>query len=318
MRAERLLQEMMLLQARGQMAARELAAELGVTVRTIYRDMEALQAAGVPLYSVSGRGGGYGLVDSYRTSLTGLTEGERQALFMLSVPAPLEVLGLGASLQGALRKLAAALPGSRRAEEEQVRQRFYLDATWWRQGTAPVPHLQTVQDAVWQDRQLRIRYRLPAGVDVEYTVAPYGLVAKAGVWYLVYAHGGRVRALAVSALLAVTPGAGSFARPADFDLARFWQAWCAAREAEEVAYTVEVRVRPAFLPFLPPVFGVAPDAAGPADGQGWHPLTLSFESLAAARARLLGCGRTVEVLAPEALRVSIADFAEQIAALYGG
>lgn len=318
MRAERLLQEMMLLQARGQMAARELAAELRVTVRTIYRDMEALEAAGVPLYSVPGRGGGYGLVDSYRTSLTGLTEGELQALFMLSVPAPLDALGLGASLQGALRKLAAALPGSRRAEEEAVRQRFYLDAVWWRQGAAPVSHLQTVHDAVRQDRELRIRYRLPAGVDVEYTVAPYGLVAKAGVWFLVYAHGGRVRAIPVRSLLAASPGTGTFTRPVDFDLAAFWRAWCTAREAEQVAYTVVVRVRPDFLPFLPAVFGVAPDATGPPDGEGQYPLTLSFESLAEARARLLGCGRAVEVVAPEALRVSIADFAEQIVALYGG
>lgn len=316
MRAERLLQEMMLLQARGQMAARELAAELAVTVRTVYRDMEALQAAGVPLYSVPGRGGGYGLVDSYRTSLTGLTEGERRALFMLSVPAPLDALGVGASLQSALRKLAAALPGSRQAEEEDVRQRFYLDATWWQQGAAPVPQLQTVQDAVWRDRELRIRYRLPAQVDVAYTVAPYGLVAKAGVWYLVYAYGGRVRALQVSALAEATLAGSSFERPPSFDLAVFWRTWCAAREAEQVGYAVEVRVSPTFLPFAPGFFGADAEAIGPADAGGWRPLALSFASLAAARERLLACGGAVEVVAPAALRLSLADYGRQIAALY--
>jgi predicted DNA-binding transcriptional regulator YafY len=316
MKAERLLQIMMLLQARGNMAAPALAAELGVTARTIYRDMEALQAAGVPLYSVPGRGGGYGLVDSYRTTLTGLTGGELQALFMLSVPAPLDALGMGAALQSALRKLAAAVPGSRREEEERVRQRFCLDAAWWRQGAAPAPWLQTVQEAVWQDRQLVIRYRLPAQVDVTYTVAPYGLVAKAGVWYLVYAHGGRVRALPVSALSAATLAASTFERPASFDLAVFWRDWCAAREAEQLAYAVEVRVSPAFLPFVPAFFGVAPEAVGPADAAGWRPLALSFESLAAARARLLSCGAAVEVVAPAALRLSVADYGYQIAALY--
>jgi hypothetical protein len=119
-------------------------------------------------------------------------------------------------------------------------------------------------------------------------------------------------------LLDVAATAIPFARPAGFDLPAFWQEWCAAREAERQAYTVQVRVSPGLLPFLQAILGVVPESAGPPGKDGWRPLTLAFESFSAARTRLMGCGRAVEVVAPEALRLGIADFAEQIVALYGG
>lgn len=144
MRADRLLSLLMLLQIRGRMTARELAKELEVSERTIYRDIDALSIAGVPVYGEPGPEGGYALVDSYRTNLTGLTEGEVRALFMLSIPAPLADLGVSHELRAALPKLSAALPNARRRDEERVRQRFHLDSTWWRQGEERVPHLQTI------------------------------------------------------------------------------------------------------------------------------------------------------------------------------
>jgi predicted DNA-binding transcriptional regulator YafY len=324
MRADRLLLLLMLLQARGRMTAHQLAAELEVSERTIYRDIEALSFAGVPVYGERGPEGGFSLVDSYRTSLTGLTADEVRALFMLSIPAPLAELGVSQELKAALLKLAAALPASRRGDEARVRQRIHLDAAWWFQSQEPSswPHLQTIHEAVWQDRKLRITYLLQIGteVDVEQLVAPYGLVAKAGVWYLVCARNGRVLAHRVSHLLDARATDEPFERPADFDLVAWWDAWCAEREASRFYYPVLARVAPGLVPFLPRYFGdrirAAVAQAGPPDAQGWLTLSLPFETLEAARERILGFGRAVEVLEPRVLRESLADFAAQIVALY--
>jgi len=320
MRADRLLSLLMLLQARGRMTAKALSEEVQVSERTIYRDMEALSMAGVPLYAEAGPEGGFALLDSYRTTLTGLTEGEVRALFMLSIPAPLAELGVSQELRSALLKLSAALPDVRRHDEEQVRQRFHLDSAWWHQGEDSVPHLQTIHQAVWQDHQLHLKYRPMPTVEIEQVVDPYGLVAKAGVWYLVCARNSRVRAHRVSDLLDARLTGETFERPAQFDLAAFWRAWCIEREKSHAAYPVLVRVAPDFIPWLPMYFG-APirekiAQAGPPDAEGWITLELAFESLEAARDRLLDLGRGVEVLKPLALRKSITDYAAQIVALY--
>ena len=146
MRADRLISILMLLQARGKMTAGELAKELDVSERTIYRDVEALCISGVPLYAEHGPGGGLALLDSYRTNLTGMDEEELRALFMVfSLPGPLEPLGANLKLKSAMLKLSAALPGARRSDEEKVRQRFFLDWSWWFHSQEPVPHLTTIQ-----------------------------------------------------------------------------------------------------------------------------------------------------------------------------
>ena len=323
MRADRLLSLLMLLQARGKMTAQKLAKELEVSVRTIYRDIDALSAAGVPIYAERGPGGGCALIDGYRTSLTGLTRDEVQALFMLSVPAALDELGASQELKAALRKLTAALPATRRSDEERVRQRIYLDWAGESQPEEPVPHLQTMQRAVWEDRRIYFTHRLQVGPYIErfeWLVAPYGLVAKAGVWHLVYAKDDQIRVHRVSRVLDARITDEHFERPTDFDLAAFWKAWCAEHEENRPHYLVTVRVAPALIPYLPQYFGecirdtIA--QADPPDAEGWVTLTLPFETIWDARERMLGFGGAVEVLEPEPLRESVIDFATQIVALY--
>jgi predicted DNA-binding transcriptional regulator YafY len=320
MRADRLISLLMLLQTRGRMTAGKLAEELEVSERTIYRDIDALSAAGIPVYGESGREGGYALLDRYRTSLTGLNKGEVRALFMLSIPAPLAELGVSQELRAALLKLSAALPGERRGEEEHVRQRFYLDSSWWHQGEELVPHLKILYDAVWQDRRITLTYRPLPGVEIEQVVDPYALVAKAGAWYLVSARKGSLYVHRVSSLLAVQSSEENFERPEDFDLVAFWKAWCLQQEKRQALYPVIVRLSPELLPFLSMYFGDRIQEkiaqAGPPDEHGRLTLEISFESLEAARQRLLGFGRGVEVLAPTALRKSILDFAHQTVSLY--
>jgi len=322
MRADRLLSILMLLQARGRMTAQALATELEVSERTIYRDMDALSAAGVPVYAERGPGGGCSLLDSYRTTLTGLTQDEVRALFMLSIPAALADLGLDQELKAALFKLAAALPTSRRADEALVRQRIHLDSVGWAETREPAPHLHTLRQAVWQDRKLTITYRLPFRAEARWSVEPYGLVAKGTSWHLVCARKSTWRVYQVSRVLDARLSEETFERLPGFDLVAFWEGWCDEIEANRPFYPVIVRVAADFIPWLPYYFGepirkeIARAQSGSPEGEGEIIVTLPFETLEDARARLLSFGRAVEVLEPSALRKSLADYASQIAELY--
>lgn len=322
MRADRLLSILMLLQARGRMTAQELAAGLEVSERTIYRDMDALSAAGVPVYAERGPGGGCSLLDSYRTTLTGLTQDEVRALFMLSIPAPLADLGLDQELKAALLKLAAALPVSRRTEEALVRQRIHLDSVGWTETREPAPHLDTLRQGVWQDHKLEITYRLPFHAVAHWLVKPYGLVAKGTSWHLVCFRNRSWRVYQVSRVLEASLSEETFERLPGFDLAAFWKSWCDEIEENRPFYPVTVRVAPEFIPWLRYYFGeptreeIDRARSESPDENGGIVITLPFETLEDARARILSFGRAVEVLEPAALRKSLADYATQIARLY--
>jgi predicted DNA-binding transcriptional regulator YafY len=319
MRADRLLALLMLLQTRGRMIAEDLAAELEVSVRTIYRDLTALSTAGVPVYCARGPGGGVALVEEYRTTLTGLTAEEVRALFMMDVPAPLTKLGVGQELKAAMLKLSASLPDSRRNDEARARQRIHLDSSWWFQAEDAVPCLQILQQAIWNDRKLRMKFRTNFGRQVEQVVAPYGLVAKANLWHMVYAWESVIRVLRVSQVLTAEVLEETFTRPLDFDLVAFWEKWCSDYESQP-PFVARVRVSPqiqrSLRYYLDERFRSLSTRNIQADPDGWVTLDLPFESFATARMRLFGLGRTVEVLEPEPLRKSIIDFAEQIINLY--
>ncbi len=319
MRADRLLSLLILLQTRGRMTARTLADELEVSERTIYRDITALSTAGVPVYGEAGPDGGFSLVDNYRTSLTGLTEGEVRALFMLNVPSPLADLGVTQELKTALLKLSAALPTARRADETLVRQRFYLDSTGWKTGTERLPYLQTIQQAVWHDQKLRLTYRPIPTLELEQLVEPYGLVAKAGIWYVVCVQAGRFQVHRVSELRTVRQVEETFVRDGEFDLGTFWQRYCEDRDQQHTLYPVQVRVASNFIFVLPYYFGnsirTRIESAQP-DAEGRITLNLTFSSLEEARDRLLDFGRGVEVLSPLALRLSVCDYARQVLSVY--
>lgn len=320
MRADRLLAMLMLLQTHRRLTARELAAELEVTERTIYRDVIALNSAGIPIYTESGPGGGISLIERYQTDLTGLRPEEVQALSMLNIPEPLVTLGVGPALKAALLKLAAALPHSARQDQAQPQHRIHLDATWWFQADEPTPHLQIIKQAVWQDRLLHITYQGDFNFIGEQTVAPYGLVAKASVWYLVYAHAARIRTRRIARILSAEMLSDTFERPADFYLDAFWQQWCAEYEQDRPFYAVHARVSPSLAGRLPMLLQEnQPDHLNtppPMPEAGWQTMTLQFESFEAARTRLLGFGGAIEVLEPLALRMSMADYARQIHRLY--
>ncbi|WP_091556414.1 helix-turn-helix transcriptional regulator [Micromonospora pattaloongensis] len=324
MRAARLLSLLLLLQTRGRMTAQQLAGELEVSVRTVYRDVESLGAAGVPVYAERGPAGGYRLLDGYRTRLTGMTGDEADTLLLAGMPGPAAELGLGAMVAAAELKLLAALPPELGDRAARVRQRFHLDAAGWFRADEPTPHLAGLADAVWNDRLVELRYRRwKQPREVTRTLAPLGVVLKAGRWYLVARAGTEVRAYRVGAVLELTVREERFARPDDFDLAGFWQAW--AQRYEESVYRDEatVRVTAAALERMPFVFAPAMSraaraAAGPADEAGWLRTVVPIESIAHGHTELLKLGADVEVLAPAALRERFAATARDLGRLYAG
>ncbi|MDX8037183.1 YafY family protein [Lentzea sp. BCCO 10_0856] len=304
MKSSRLIQVLLLLQSRGRMTADELAEELEVSPRTIYRDIESLGAAGIPVYADRGPTGGYQLIDGYRTRLTGLTSAEAQSLFLAGLPGPAEELGLKEVAAAAQLKLLAALPTELRTRAEQIRQRFHLDTPTWFRGDDPTEHLATIADAVWEQRRVRMTYQRWGNQTVEREVDPYGLVLKAGTWYFV----GSGRTYRVSRVLALEALPDTFERPRDFDLARYWAEWSEQFEARMYGERITVRMTRAGLgktQYL--LSGYQARVVREAAPQPGDEFGFPTESTRHAVADLLKFGADVEVLAPAELRRELID-----------
>lgn len=314
MKSARLVSILLLLQTRGRMTAAQLAEELEVSVRTVYRDVDALHTAGVPLYGDAGHAGGYQLLDGYRLRLTGLTEGEAEALFLAGVPGPAAELGLGSVLAAAQLKVRAALPGELRAHADRISGRFHLDAPGWYADADETPYLPAVADAVWNSRVLHIRYRRwREPTDVERRLEPYGLVLKAGRWYVVAGPGPRT--FRVDQILELAASDEEFTRPQDFGLAAYWTAY--QRDFHDRLHQAEALVR-----FAPGVQLTGPaaraaEANGRPDQDGWIQATVPIESIGHAHAEFLRLGTDIEVLAPAELRERIARTVVELAERYG-
>ncbi len=319
MRADRLLSILLLLQSRGRMTAGELSSHLEVSERTIYRDLEALGMAGIPLYSEHGPGGGYALLDSYRTNLTGLTESEVRTLFLSGVYAPLADLGLADALEVALLKLSASLPEAQQRRAERMRQRIHLDAIPWFQTREAVPHLQDLQEAIWEDQQVRITYRRSDGQLREYTIDPYGLVAKSNIWYVVGHRDAGMRVFRVSRIQTLTITAENFERPVDFDLAAYWGEWCQQFERSLQRWPVTLRISPELIHNLTGLWGawVRPLLeSAPPDERGWRQITVNYDTLDGAYRDILVLGGQAEVIDPPELRQQVIDIATSIVNFY--
>ncbi|HLZ57827.1 MAG TPA: YafY family protein [Ktedonosporobacter sp.] len=320
MRADRLLSLLMLLQIRGSITARELAERLEVSERTIYRDIEALSLSGVPVYAERGPSGGCRLAEGYRTNLTGLTEDEVRTLFLSGVARPLADLGAGKALEAALLKLLAALPSVQRRDIEYTRQRLYMDAVGWFYSHEVSPFLHTLRQAIWDDRKVCLTYRKPDGVVSERIVEPLGLVAKAGVWYMVALSHSELRVFRVSRVCDALITNESFQRPEDFDLEQYWITWTTDFQTSVPTYAVTIRVSPAFVPVLPQILGESIhkliEAAPPPDKDGWITITLQFDSFEHARRHILGLGTFVEVVEPLELRQAVIQVASGIVEFY--
>jgi len=319
MQSSRLLSILLRLQAQGRASARTLAESLEVSVRTIYRDIDALSAAGVPVYAEKGRAGGFVLRGGYRTRLTGLDRPEAESLFLAGAPFAAAQLGLGPALETTRLKLLASLPEATQRDAERVASRFHLDPVAWFQGPDDQRVLPQLASAVWRQRMLQLRYESWKGV-VERRVAPLGLVLKGGIWYLVAAAGSQPRTYRVGSIDSlVVEDAPAPALPR-FDLERYWKRFANDYEARMQSARATVRARPTALRALAHqshALAQAVAAAGPAAADGWHTLEIPIESVDAAVADLLRLGADVQALAPPELRRAMRSAVKALVAVYG-
>ncbi|MFE9837498.1 helix-turn-helix transcriptional regulator [Streptomyces sp. NPDC005551] len=317
MKSERLLSILLLLQTRGRVPARELAGRLEVSVRTIYRDIEALSASGVPVYAERGRHGGIELLAGFRTDVTGLTADESRALFILAAQGAHAALGLDAALGSALRKVMAALPAPHRPAAEATSRRVLVDATRWKGGPQPAVDLDVLQDAVFADRRLRLRYRHSGRTEPSrYTVDPYGLVSKAGVWYLVADRRGEPQLFRADRVRSATLLADPVRRRPGVELADAWDV--VRRQVEERPGGVDVTVRvlrsrlDMFLRLNAAALRELPEDDGESE---WVTAGLSYGVVQEARS-LLAFADRVEVLSPPEVRAELAGAAAAVTELY--
>ena len=321
MRASRLLSIQMLLETRGRMSARALADALEISIRTLYRDVDELTAAGVPVYAERGRAGGFELMRGWKTTLTGLTPSEAQAVFLSGLAGPAAELGLGDQVEQAQLKLLAALPASWRDDARRVSSRLYLDPIDWYRESQPLPHLATVATAVWDERPLAMHYE-SWKLTSRRTIHPLGLVLKAGAWYLVAAAGeGKLRTYRVASILDAELQPGVVKRPKGFNLTEHWRQSVQRFEAEVFKEEATVRATAVglkSLSYLSAAVAKAVVAVSPPEGdEGRVELRIPIETIEHATGQLLRLAPEVEVIGPPALKRSTIERLRCIVELYG-
>lgn len=319
MRASRLLSILILLQIHGRVSARTLAERFEVSKRTIYRDVDELSAAGVPIYAERGAAGGFALLDGWQTRLTGMTGEEAEAILLSGMPSAAADLGYGETAATARLKLFAAMSAPSSAAAQRVADRFHFDPIPWHRRPAPRREdLRLLARAVWECRRLQLVYDSWGGPKPR-TLEPLGIVLKAGEYYFVALRRGRPAIHKLdyaSDLVLLDEG---FARPPDFDLAAAWRDALARFEAGLRRDVATLRVAPAAMSRLgalnadmtEPILAAVPDA------DGWRRVTVPIESVDFAAGQLLGFAAAIEVLAPAALRAELKKRAEAVATLYG-
>ncbi|UXY20981.1 WYL domain-containing protein [Streptomyces cynarae] len=319
MKADRLLSILLLLQTHERVSHVELAERLEVSVRTIYRDVEALSGAGVPVWTERGRSGGVRLLPGYRTDVTGLTNDEARALFVLAAEGTHDALGLGEAIRSALRKVMAALPAPHRGDAERTRRRILVDPVRWMQssGTASDTDLAQLQHAVFTDRRLRLTYRSgDARRPRTYVVDPYGLVSKAGIWYLVADRDGEPRLFRADRVVAAAVTDEPVRHRPGQDLGTVWSLLRERFESLPDGIRVHCRVRRAQLEIFQRLFSSSLVAPPEPVDDDWSRAELAFRELPDVRG-LLSLGACVEVLDPPEARAELTAVAGELAELYG-
>jgi len=300
------------------MTARDLASRLEVSERTIHRDMEALSGAGIPVVAARGLGGGWSLLGEYRTSLTGLTETEIQSLFVTKPTKLLADLRLEKAADGALLKLLACLPATFRQGAERARQRIHVDVSGWSRREEAVPFLPILQEALWLERKLQISYeRGPDCEAVQRLIAPFGLVAKGSVWYLVGAVDGHVRSYRVSRITHAEVLNEHAEIPADFDLTTFWQQSATVFKTNVPNYVAQFWVAPEVLLRLSFAGRFARvTETDETDARGWRKVVVGFDVEEMACEYAVSFGPNLEVIEPQSLREKVIDMAHATLRFY--
>jgi len=314
MRSQRLVSCMLLLQGKPRVTARKLAESLEVSVRTVYRDIEALSEAGVPVHTERGPLGGVVLADTYRRALAQFTNDELLALFA-GAASPMTDIGIMAH-PGALQKLAGALPAPQRRAAEASRERLLLDHTRWGRGQQPTSILVRLRAAIAAERCVRLAYRDRGGATTERELEPLGLVAKAGVWYLIANEAGKgYRTFRAERISAFEELERHFTRPADFNLEEHWSSSVASIEHRPSdRYEVVVRGRMPALSHLTSYW----DSTVIAEESDTTTVRIGFPTREVAIGQILSTGESMQILEPPDLQSAIVGFARSLIERYDG
>ncbi len=328
MRASRLLSIMILLQVRSRVTAEALATEFEVSVRTIYRDIDELSAAGIPIHSERGPHGGFQLIEGFRSQLTGFENEEAEALLLVGLPGPAIALGMGNAATLASRKLMASLPPSLREGSSRIAACFHLDTNDWYRAQPSTPALPRIARAVLDQKPIQVKYQSWSSVR-SWQMEPLGLVLKAGGWYLVANGQSRSGSVKKIGIFNVANISGleileeRFTRPKDFDLALFW---------DHATTQFEARLRPKVAQLRATTIGLAriaklgafaanavdalrpphpPEQTDSAQTPVWRLIDLPYETTEQAALMLLAIGAECEVIAPIELRQQLKELALQ-------
>jgi predicted DNA-binding transcriptional regulator YafY len=312
MRADRLVATLLLMQSRGRITAAEVAAELEVSVATARRDLEALSAAGVPVYPQPGRNGGWSLVGGSRTDLTGLTASEARALFLLAGPAT-----SGApELRSALRKMVRALPQTFRADAEAAAEAVHVDATpWGGAGRPRPPFVELLQGAVVDRRRVHLTYAGRGG-ESQRLVDPWGLVDKDDRWYLIAGTERGRRTFRVDRIVSAEATDEQADRPSDLALSEAWEEVVTVMEERRSLVSAVILVHERFVPILRDHFGrhCVPDEPR-ADGR--VPVRVAAHTAVSVAEQLAGWGARVEVVEGEAVKAELRRIGAELVSRYG-
>ena len=312
MRADRLLSIILLLQTRGKMTAGELAGELEVSRRQILRDVDALSLAGIPVYSESGRCGGIALVDEYRTSLTGLNQFEVQSLMIMNNNHALREVGLGVAADQLLMKMLAALPNAQRSTADHIRQRLLIDPTWWWHDPAMPPFWDDLQKAVYEDRIIEATYEKYNGETTEKVLAPYSLICKSSLWYVLAERENELRTYRVNRFHSIHILDRPFSRRVDFDLSEYWQSHLKSFEEEFSDHNYIFRIHPDLIATLKSLFPGRWKMTGQGDERGWLTISLNLDSDLMAKMLVFGLAGSVEILEPAGLIEEVLNQARKL------
>lgn len=319
MRASRLLSILTTLQAKGHVTAQALADECEVSLRTIYRDVDALSAAGIPVYSERGSSGGYRLLDGYRVRLNGLSSTEAEALFLAGLTREAADLGLSAVAASARTKLVAALPEEMRSGA--MKARFHFDAPAWFAESETLTHLPLVADAVWNERPIRMHYQ-SRKTGKERRIEPLGIVLKGGAWYLVAQVDNAARTFRISRITEMEVLDERFQYPKGFNLEAYWTESIRRYEVDLHPNRAEIRLSPWGIDMmeelLPPYVRTGAVVSDEADEQGWRRVTVSVGSMAHAAIEILRFGTDAELIGPPELRAKMTEIVGALAKVYAG
>jgi predicted DNA-binding transcriptional regulator YafY len=298
------------------LTAGELANRVGVSVRTIFRDIDALSGMGVPVYTEAGRGGGIRLIEGYTSDLTGLSSGEAEALALIASPAAVGVREFDTPARTALDKLAAAVPSMHQLRAQHARGRLLFDTKPWFRSLDTSPHLDQLRSSVWKNECVEISYRRSTGEQKEYRVEPYALVVKVDTWYLIGRVKKEMRVFRISRLLGLRLTGEPFERDGNFDLQRYWRSWCENFEKNPPnQFAVEIEITARGRKRLLDIFGqwFRPRLEPLGDRyRGRKRVTLDFDREDLALRVLFDLAEEATIVNPLALRKKLRKQAERV------